>query len=148
MLMEVIWLRSRSGETEREFPFLEMAAEGDQEDDWRWALTSIERREIVLAPCLPEEVDLYDGLKPEQPGCLRFQERINRLLNRHDLRSTWRFISAADWATAPHARAVCDFPEIPVVGYMDIYSPGRHAEEVRRETVDAFVHAGGVLTNV
>ena len=64
MLMEVIWLRSKSGETEREFPFLEMAAEGDQEDDWRWPLTSIERREIVLAPCLPEEVDLYDGLKP------------------------------------------------------------------------------------
>ena len=143
MLHQIIWLRSSSASGAREFPYLESAAEGDQEDDWRWPLTSIERPEIVHAPILPDEVHLFEGLKPEQPGLMRFQHRVNLELGRDDLRVSWRCISAADWAKAPEAKAVWEFPKPPVQGYSDIYAPGEIANVISRESVEAFLENGG-----
>ena len=146
MLHRIIWLQSSSASGSRKFAYLESAAEGDQENDWRWPLTSVERPEIVHAPILPDEVHSFEGLKPEQPGLMRFQHRVNGELSRDDLRVSWRCISAADWAKAPDAKTVWEFPEPPLQGYIDIYAPGEIAKVIAHEPVEAFLENGGSFT--
>lgn len=146
MIHTVIWLRSTKGVVNKCFPYLESATEADQEEDWASPLTSIERPEIVLATILPEEVQRGLWMRPEQPGSIQFQTRVNREFGRSDLRATWQFISMKYSRLAPHARAVSEFPKVPERGYMDVFSPGRHAPIVRRESLKQFQEQGGLFS--
>ena len=143
MIHQVIWLISSAGKVETRFPYLESAAEGDQDEDWCWPLTSLERPEIIYAPIQPAELAQVRWMRPDQPGLLQFQNRLNQTLGRDDLRATWKCIAASDWAKAPDARSLLDFPVMPQPGYMDIHAPGRLAHEIGRSSIESFVADGG-----
>ena len=146
MLREIIWLQPDA--TGRRFPYVECAAEGDQEQDWTYPLVGIEKLDLMLATILPEEIGQYKWMRPEQPGLRLFQDRINAQLRRTDLRATWRFITAEHWIKTDGEWTLKEPPSQPNRGYADVFAPGRHARLLRRESVDAFVADGGLLTRL
>ena len=147
MLHEIVWLASNVDPTRR-FPYAESFAEGDQEVDMRWPLTSLGPPEIVRVEILPAELAQVKWMRPHQPALLQFQSRVNKLLGRVDLRVSWKFISSDHWARTPHATSVLDFPEIPAREYRDIFAPDEQAHEVGRQSVQDFMRDGGLFTEL
>jgi hypothetical protein len=143
MIHTIVWLQSTY--RGRLFPYAESVGDTDMEEDWRVALTSVARPEIVMVKIAPGESADERWMQLEQPALLRFEARINRELSRDDLRVSWRCIAAEDWAGAPEARSIADFPSPPTSGYADIYHRGRVARVVRCESIEEFRAAGGVF---
>ena len=137
------WLKSAS--SGRLFPNLVFRADVDFATSGLVALTSTAGTEIVITLFIPEECYLYD--RPE--FAKRCENRINRELDRHDLRIVPLLRTESD----PIDASGMTFQEYmaatkpPRLYYRDIHSEFGEATVVREESINKFLESGGTITN-
>lgn len=123
----ISWL---SSSIKKKFPIFVFSAENDMLTEGLGSLVSIEKYEIVISKITSEEWSL--GCKSYEEyveACRLFENRINKELNRDDLRCIW-YTSIKDGN----------------LKYRDIYSTN-DAEEVEKQETSDFLKNGGILWN-
>jgi len=128
----------RSSTTGREFPVVVLSADTDMITAGLFSLTSVEKREVVIAELTADE---YNSGKE---GMINFENRINRELGRNDLRFTC--IARVEESVKAKGLSFKSFTRSykpPILYYRDIFDRSGEATVVRKETENAFVAAGG-----
>ena len=114
----------RSATTGKVFHHVVQVAEGDMEADWRASVTS----SITGDP-------LYAIYYPSDIGCASFAERVNRRLQRNDLRD----VRAIEWGKDEHGYSVA-------TKYCDVFDPTGYAVLIGDSSIDQFRDGGGTIT--
>lgn len=138
----ILWLESQA--TKRRFPIVQFSGDTDMVTAGWVSLTSIERPEIIVTQLTAEECRLT-GEGSERD--LQVERRVNRTLNRSDLRCSWL---ARVEQVGPDGMGLSfqEFRKVyqpPKLSFRDILSEGALAEEVGRVTLAEFRLSGGSL---
>ena len=138
------WLKSAA--TGKTFPHLVFRGDVDYVTSGLVVLTSAESLEVVATLHLPEEIYLHERLG----FATVCEDRINRELDRKDLRfvSLLRTESDKIDASGMSFQEYAAIAKPPRLFYSDIYSHAGEATVVREESIDQFLDAGGILTNL
>lgn len=138
----ILWLESQA--TKKRFPIVQFSCDTDMVTAGWVSLTSIENPEIVVTQLTVEESRLTDK---DSERDLQVERRVNKALNRSDLRCSWQ-VRADEVGPCAKGLSFQEFRKVyqpPNLFFRDILSEGALAEKVDCVTRAEFERSGGRL---
>jgi hypothetical protein len=138
----ILWLESQA--TKKRFPIVRFSGDTDMVTAGWVSLTSVERPEIVVTQLSAEEYRLTDK---DSERDLQVEHRVNKALNRSDLRCSW-LVRAEEVGPSAKGLSFQEFRKVyqpPKLFFRDILSEGSLAEEVGCVSLAEFERSGGNL---
>ena len=138
----ILWLESQA--TKKRFPIVQFSGDTDMATMGWESLTSTERPEIVVTQRTADE---YRLKADDQGQNQQIEHRINKALNRSDLRLSWlaRVEEVGPSATGLSFQEFRKVYQPPKLFFRDIFSEGTLAEQVGLVTLSEFERSGGNL---